>query len=472
MSAEQLPPIKPPTPERPLKIPRPTETLTTGKDIIQKMITMTHEAKYSIDFQTYTFEADETGRKILDAFTAAKAKNPDLKIRFVVDNSISFRHDSSYVGWNGEARKKRDETYELLNKMKEDGIFEDVKITNWFPQNPVINAIHLYSNILHRDHKKLMVVDGRDYKDHPDAEPQALVTSANVAKYHEFDRKELGRVYHGTEGPVPYLESDFDYTFHHAQEWGNVYSVRSVREYIQKYGVFGRNFGKDFIGSIVRNPLKPGERMVFREGSKGHDSAVLTDSLFGKFPAVEKLLGRKLGAREATDELFSMLDLAKPGDSVIAFTPYPGIFTLTHHLTEAAKRGVDVHLIISQNYENELINPKKTTGWNKVAYAFFANWPDRLTKSGVVLHEYKGEKEGYQGVLHAKGAVLMRSDGTARTLIGSTNFSKGPMSGLNREIAVVEESDALDPLVTYARDLIADSDVYTPSLRRGIRRNR
>ncbi|HYK08054.1 MAG TPA: phospholipase D-like domain-containing protein [Candidatus Eisenbacteria bacterium] len=440
----------------------PSETLTTGKEVVARLIGMIGEAKHSIDLQFYTFEADSTGKKVLSALAVAKRENPDLKIRLLVDNSISLRHDGKFIAGNGDAQKKRDETYQLLNEMKDEGTLEDVKVTNWFPQNPIVSSLHLFSNVLHRDHKKLVTIDARDLQNHPDANPMALITSVNIAQYHENDRKEVGRVYHGTEGPVPFIANDFEQTFHNAQEWERVYSVRSVKEYFKKYGLSWDVF-IDGYRSIVRNPEKPGQRFVYEEGPKGHDSAVLTDSFFPKWFF-------RRGAREATDELFSMLTLAKPGETVVAFTPYPGIWSLTRRLNRAAKRGVDTHLIISQNYENELFNPidPKSFG-DRVFQPFFAGWPRRITKHGVVLHEYVGKKDGLKGELHAKGAVWIREDGSARTLIGSTNFSKGPFSGMNREIAVVEESDASDPLVKYAQDLMADSEIVSrekPYLRR------
>lgn len=438
--------------------PYSSETLTRGKDIINRLVGtettpgLIQQAKYSIDLQFYTFEADATGRKVLSALREAKAKNPNLQIRLLVDNSISMFHNSGVVSRNGEARKKRDETYDLLNTMQHDGIL-DVKVTNWFPQNPGINALHVYSNVIHRDHKKMVCVDARG--EHPDASPQALITSANIAWYHENLRKEVGRVYHG-DGPIPFLEKDFDYSFQHAQLWERVYSVRSVGEYFKKYGLrrgFWEHVGQDLVGSIVRNPQKSGERMVFKEGPRGYDSAVLTDSFYGRLP----LLGNKLGSREATNELFTMLELAKPGETIITFTPYPGTISLTKAMIQAAQKGVHVQLIIAGSYEDEFINPKNLHGMTRILERHYGPWPKKLIQNGIDLYEYVGEKEDNKGRLHAKGALWLRSDGTVRTLIGSTNFSKNIISGLNREIAVVEESDTHDPLVAYAESLKDDS---------------
>lgn len=420
------------------------------------MLGMIGTAKKSIDLQFYTFEADTTGRKVLDALRSAKEKNPNIQIRLLIDGSNDFRHDGGSVWLSEAARKKRDETYEIINGMKDEGIF-DAKMTNWASHNPFSNII--VSNILHRDHKKLVVIDGQNEN------PMALVTSANVASYHENIRKELGRVYHGTSGPVPAIAADFESSFKQAKEWEHVYSVRSVAEYIQKYGWLSRTLFKDALGSIVRNPQTPGERVVFKSGPKGRDEAVLTDSFWSEKLShiTERLIGWKFGAREATNEGFSMIDSAQSGDQVVIFSPYPGIFSLTGHLIKAAHRGVDTHLIISQSYEHEMINPHNLTGIKRILQPIYAGWPKRLAQNGIYLHEYRGKKESGHGELHAKGVILMRKDGTVRTLIGSTNFSKGPISGMNREIAVVEETDTKDPLVAYAKDLMEDSQTHMPT---------
>lgn len=450
-----------PSPEVPKIAKRSSETLTNGKEIFSRMLSMIGGAKHSIDLQFYTFDADATGKKVLNALAEAKRRNPQLSIRLLMDNSLSFHNLN---GNSEEIKRIRDETYHIVNQMTTDGIL-DAKVTNWFPHNPLF-----ISNVIHRDHKKGVFIDALDPDKHPDAHPMALVTSANVAAYHEYERKEIGRVYHGADGPMPYLERDFNNSFNHAKEWEHVYSVQSFGEYVQRNGILGKTFNRDLIGFIVRNPQAPGERMQFTPGPKGHDEAVLTDSFWGEAISrpFEKLFGKKIGAREATNEAFSMLDLAQKNEKVIIFSPYPGMISLTRHLKQAAQRGVEVHLIIAQNYEKELYNPKHLKLWQRPLKAFFDRWPKQLTKGGVILHEYTGEKEGYKGELHAKGALWIRTDGSVRTLIGSTNFSKGPVGGMNRELAVVEESDMSDPMVTYAYDLMADAKIYTlPATRRG-----
>src|SRR5258706_15863973 len=87
-----------------------SETLTTGKDIIGRLVGMIGEAKRSIDLQFYTYKADTTGKKVLAALREAKEKNPDLQIRLLVDNSISFLNSESSDGKS--SKEERDETYE------------------------------------------------------------------------------------------------------------------------------------------------------------------------------------------------------------------------------------------------------------------------------------------------------------------------------------------------------------------------
>src|SRR6185437_8426183 len=67
--------------------------LHSGKEVIDTMVDLIYQAKYSIDLQYYSFEADETGLRILDALTQAKKANSRLRIRLLVDNSVEYLHN-------------------------------------------------------------------------------------------------------------------------------------------------------------------------------------------------------------------------------------------------------------------------------------------------------------------------------------------------------------------------------------------
>ncbi len=460
--------------------PRAKEVmLPTGKDVIDTKVRLIGEAKYSIDMQYYSFEADETGRRILDACKDAKARNPQLKIRVLVDNSVEYLHNGEIVGTSEEARKKRDETNELLMQLRDEGVLDVVAVTNRFNlKRKWANRLHLYSNILHRDHKKYFLVDTRDIDQHPDAVPKAIVGSANINHFHEKKWKDAGRLFEGGE-IVRTLAEDFEYTAHHAQNWERIYAVQSPREYFQKYGLWNilihpRKSLSDLRGAVVRNAERKGKRVVTTPDPsrrKERDEVVATDSFFPSW-----FFG--LGRRAATKESVLLLKKAKPGEMVSVATPYPGFLSFTRNLVHASKRGVDVRLIIPKENNHVLYNhkkidefvfPEKVPPWlqhvlRRASHANLTHWEKKLTKGGVSIYKYTGANEGLAGMLHFKGMQLRRLDGTSRSINGSLNYSKGVISGMNREVIVATEGTIdTDPMVPFMDELMADAELIPPA---------
>ncbi len=438
------------------------ELLQTGKEVIGEMVRLIGQAKYSIDMQFYSYEMDATGKKILDACIAAKQQNPNLRIQLLIDNSVEYLHNGKVVPMNADAQRMRDETRDTLLQARDAG-YLDVFITNQFSlQHRVRNSLRLFSNVLHRDHKKLFLVD-TDTKAHPDAVPQAIVGSANITAYHEHDWKDAAKLYQG--GPIiDALAEDFADTIKHAKRWDRVYRVETPGDYIKKYGpVFLRRLfthpidvvqqvGTDIRGSVVRNAERKGRRIVVRPDTPGREDVVATDSMYPRvFPkTLEKLLpsplaekaSRVFGAHEATDEGFRLIDGAKKGETVFVVTPYPGFFVLSRHLLKAAKRGVTVNLIVPNNNNHVLYNEEKIFHYHlpnnsrlnrlanfsivkqlrKRALEHLINWQNSLISNGVHFYGYTGKKEGRNGMIHFKGMLLERNDGSTRSLIGSSNF--------------------------------------------------
>lgn len=460
---------------------RKVEMLRSGKEIFAKMLHLIDTAKYSIDMQYYSFEADETGRKVLDACKRAKERNPNLKIRLLVDNSIEYLHNGERIFKSEDARQRRDATNELLMQLRDDGVLDDVKVTNKFSlEDKKLNLLHLYSNVLHRDHKKLFLVDARDTDEHPDAVPKAVVGSANVNKYHEKDWKDAARYFEGGD-IVRVLAEDFEYTDHHAEKWKRIYEVKSPSEYFQKYGLWQiashpLQSLSDLRGAVVRNAERKGKRVVTTpdaQGRKERDEVVATDSFFPSW-----FFG--LGRRAATTESFGLLKQAKAGETVIVAGPYPGFFSLSRRLIRASRKGVDVNLVIPKINNHALYNHQKIDEVplpdniplrlqqfiRRVAHANLYRWERKLAKNGVHVYKYTGEKEGLDGMLHFKGMQLLRNDEeqTTRSINGSANYTKGVVSGFNREIIVATEGTVdTDPMVPFMQELMADSEYIPPT---------
>lgn len=454
------------------------EMLKNGKEIFGKMLSLIETAKYSIDMQYYAFEADGPGRKILEACKKAKEENPNLKIRILVDNSIEHLHNGERVKTSEDARKRRDETNELLMSLRDEGVLEDVKITNSFDlKNKFANSMRLFSNILHRDHKKLFLVDARDSETHPDATPKAIVGSANVTRHHEDFWKDGARYFEGGNG-VAALAEDFEDTEKSAKKWERVYAVQNPVEYWEKYGdkVTLLEAAEDAVGAVVRNPQRRGYRKVIRKDPYGRwerDDVVATDSFWPKI-----FKSKLLGGHFATEETYAVIKKAQQNESIIIASPYPGFFTLTNKMIRASKRGVDTHLVIPRDNNHILYNhhkidtfpfPKKMPSWLEnfirgVAHKNLSYWEERLSRGEVHVHKYTGEKDGLTGMLHFKGTQLIRLDGSVRSINGSANYTKGPISGLNREIVVATEEGQVenDPMVPFMQELLKDSEYIAP----------
>lgn len=448
--------------------------LRSGKEVIDTMVDLIHQAKHSIDLQYYSFEADETGLRVLGALTQAKKANPQLRIRILVDNSVEYLHNGERVGASEDARARRDKTNELLMQLRDEGILNEVAVTNRFSlKNRAINALHLYSNVLHRDHKKLFLIDARDVQDHPDADPKAIVGSANVNHFHEYLWKDGGRLFEDRD-VVAAIAEDFEYSAHHAEKWRRIYEVENPSEYVNRFGILSllRHPG-DIYGAVVRNAERKGRRTVVRkdpEGRKERDVVVATDSFWPKWLI--------FGRRAATEESVGLLRQAKPGETVVAISPYPGFLSFSRNLIRASKRGVDVRLVIPKKNNHVLYNHRKIDEFEfphaipvwvqerlrQGAHANLTRWEKRLLSHGVHVYEYTAEQEGMDDMIHFKGMQLVRRDGTTRSINGSLNYSKGPISGMNREIVVATEgTTATDEMVPFVEDLMAHSEYRAPT---------
>ena len=447
-----------PTRESTLRKPE-SRMLTSGPEIIDTMVSLIDQAKHSVDMQYYAFQADATGMKILDACRRAKEKNPNLRIRLLIDNSVEYLHNGSRISKSADARKAHDHTKETLMQMCDDGIFEDVMMTNQFDlDNRITNTVRLFSNVIHRDHKKLFLVDARE--DYSDSVPQAIVGSANITDEHGKHWRDGAKLFIGGS-IIPPLAEDFAYTFSHAKKWERVYSVPTIVDYFKKYGIPSpKQAWTDLRGAIVRNAERKGRRIAFSQAPKGRDDVVATDSFYGRF------FGKAMiGAREATQEAYDILSQAKKGETIIVSSPYPGFYTFTDHLIDAAKRGVRVKLIIPKKNNHILYNHAKIDAFHAPqlvklwAHHNLNNWETRLSKNGVEVYKYREN----DGMIHFKGILLERNDDTTRSLIGSLNFSKGVVAGLNREIVVVTEGKKQsEPMVAFMHELLDESDYIAP----------
>lgn len=167
------------------------------------------KAKSSIDLQFLTFEADAIGNRV--AASLFKAKLRGVKIRFIIDHFIDLFHNDYYIHRprlnrvlqriiTGEWKN----TKKLLELMAKRGI--KIKRTN--PLG------FLRRKALHRNHKKLVVIDSNSPK-----QSIAYIGGCNLsehnASWNDFMVKMKGDM-------IPVLHSDFNATWEERNENGRI----------------------------------------------------------------------------------------------------------------------------------------------------------------------------------------------------------------------------------------------------------
>lgn len=158
------------------------------------------KAKSRIDLQFFTFEADAIGNRVAKCLFEAKLRG--IKIRFIVDHFIDLFHNDYFIHRprlnrvlqriiTGEWKN----TKKLLSLMAERGI--EVKRTN--PLG------FLRRRALHRNHKKLVIIDSDSPK-----QAKAYIGGCNLsehnAAWNDFMVKMQGDM-------IPVLQRDFNATW-------------------------------------------------------------------------------------------------------------------------------------------------------------------------------------------------------------------------------------------------------------------
>lgn len=147
------------------------ETILQNGDYYDSLLKDIHNAKHTIDIETYIFNEDNVGIKIGEAL--AQVAERGVKVRVLVDGAGT-------PGWGGQ----------LTRKMEQAGVLTQVfhpfpwKIFSWVRSYSsasfLYKIIHLLSNINKRNHRKSCIIDNAI----------VYVGSANISKCHS--RKDQG----------------------------------------------------------------------------------------------------------------------------------------------------------------------------------------------------------------------------------------------------------------------------------------
>ena len=290
-------------------------------------------AKDHINMETYIIEDDETGRRFSDALIAKQRAG--VQVNFIYDG----------VGSLGTPK-------EFFQRLRDAG----VNVLEFNPVNPL--ALRKGWDVNQRDHRKLLVVDGR----------VAFVGGINISS-----------VYSG--GSSASLKRRIEQRKTGHQPWRDTHMR-------------------------IEGPVAAGFQTLFIEtweGQKG--SPLAAKKYFPDIAPIGKEVVRAIGS--SPNQPFSLiyitlLSAINSAQSQVYltnayFVPDPQILTA---LKDAVARGVDVRLLLPGKSDSPLV--------------FYASrsYYDELLSAGIKIYERK------EAMLHAKTAVI---DGVWST-VGSTNL--------------------------------------------------
>ncbi|MDB5809431.1 MAG: cardiolipin synthetase 2 [Betaproteobacteria bacterium] len=314
----------------PLSAGNKTLLLQDGPATYREMIEAMNQAKDHINLETYTFEDDEVGREFADILLVKQAQG--VQVNVIYDS----------VGSIGTPRA-------FFERLTQNG----VRVLEFNPVNPLTARKGWQIN--HRDHRKLLVVDGQT----------AFVGGINISSVYSSGSSpgRSGRVKSGSGG------------------WRDTH--------IRIDGPAVAGFQQLFLSTWEKQKGDPlAERKYF---------PVLT----GRGPDLVRSVGSTADEQHSLIYLTLISALTNAEKSIhITQAYFVPDAQFMRALTDAAKRGVDVALVLPG-----------TSDLGLVFHAGRSYYAD-LLEAGVHIYERSG------GVLHSKTAVI----DDVWSCIGSTNL--------------------------------------------------
>jgi cardiolipin synthase len=196
-------------------------------------------AKKSVYIQAMTFEADRAGRSIGEALLAARAEDKRALIDTVSQYVVSDRFVYGPRQWfDRDLRKERRDTRQMISELRRRGV--QLKITN--PYGP------LWVRFPARNHKKLMVIDGRI----------AYIGGINFSD-HNFSWHDM-MIRIEDRSAAAFLEEDFLYTW----RGGNQFATEAFKD-LQIWVGDGRRNSRMF--DSVREIVRVARSRIFIEST-------------------------------------------------------------------------------------------------------------------------------------------------------------------------------------------------------------
>ena len=365
----------------PLSVGNKVTLLEDGKATYAAMLAAIRGARSNVHVESYIFESDEVGREFARALVERRKAGVTVRVMYDAVGSL-------------------DTPREFFGELREQG----VEVVAYNPVNPG-TVITEGLRLNHRDHRKLLVVDGR----------VAFLGGINISSVYTPSGGSTGS---GSGGPggssrkkkTPYAD----------QPW--------------------RDTAVRLEGPVVADVQRAFVRMWQAQTKEKLDERAL-------FPKLQPAGSQVVRAIDALPEngpnplyvaLISAIESAEQSVhlTIAYFVPHP---ELVESLKEAARRGVDVRLIL----------PSKTDSW--LVFEAGRSYYEELLEAGVRLYERKAR------LLHSKTAVI---DGVWAT-VGSTNLDWRSLS-TNAELnAVVLGPDFATQLDDVFRKDLTQSDEIT-----------
>jgi cardiolipin synthase A/B len=366
--------------------------LQDGPATYKAMLTAIRGARDHINFETYIFENDDVGRAFADELIAKQKQG--VQVNLIYDS----------VGSIGTER-------EFFNRIGEAGS----AVLEFNPVNP-LQAREGW-NVNQRDHRKLLVVDGR----------VAFLGGINISSVYSSRPGSAGSSLSGSSGSARAAGP--------ARE-----DTRSAKE------MPWRDTQLQLEGPVVAELQK----LFFQTWEKQKGEPVPPRNYFPALGKRGNEVVRAIGS--APDEPFSLIyatliSAIRSAETEVwlanaYFVPDP---QLVEALKSAAARGVDVRLLL----------PSKTDFW-LVLHAGRRSY-DELLQAGVRIHERR------EALLHSKTAVI---DGVWST-VGSTNLDwRSFLHNQELNAVVLGQDFGTQMRAVFKRDLALSEEVTLAEWRR------
>ncbi len=330
----------------PLVLDNKVTLLLDGPETYKAMFAAMRLAKQTINVETYIIQDDEIGREFADILV--EKRNAGLEVNLIYDSVGAFKTPA-----------------EFFDRLKKAG----VRVLEFNPINPLDVKKDKRWKPNHRDHRKLLIVDGR------------IVFLGGINIDSVYSSSPSGGDSSGSSGG------------------GSSGSGSSDPDRERKSG--WRDTDVQIEGPVVADFQK----MFFETWEKQHGPSLPRAPYFPKPAPAGRDIVRAIAS--TPDDTYSAMYLTLISAIMHAekqvyltnayFVPDPQLVTA---LLEAAQRGVDVRLMLPGTIDS-----------NAVGYAAHSHYAE-LLKGGIKIYERRG------ALLHAKTAVI---DGVW-SCVGSSNL--------------------------------------------------